>query len=313
MAFEYDAACIGQAVVDCIIRTQAEDFTGGIPRLADSVTLCPGGDAFNEAVILSRLGHRVRLVCGLGEDPAGRLVLEQAQQNGVDVSGVSVRKDGVTPVAALLVGRGGKRTSVGSPAERLPFYRPDPDDIARARVVSMASLFRAPLADAGLLLKIARAARLSGSVLCADLKLPRSVPLDLEEIGDVLREVDYLFPNREEGAYFTGETSPESIAEAFLQRGVGTVLVKLGSDGCYVAGASERFYMPALPAEAVDTTGAGDNFAAGFISALLRGRDLRGCAAFAAAAACIGVQSIGAVSGVRSREQVEALLRRQGL
>lgn len=87
---------------------------------------------------------------------------------------------------------------------------------------------------------------------------------------------------------------------------MGTVIVKTGSKGCFVKNSEQRFSVDAIHgADAIDTIGAGDNFASGFITALLDGKSLEQCAQFANTTANLSVRSVGSTTGVRCREQVE--------
>ncbi len=88
-----------------------------------------------------------------------------------------------------------------------------------------------------------------------------------------LRQVDLLLPNREEAHLMTGLASPEKSSAALRDLGAKMVVVKLGADGCYIDNGSTAGYLPAEPALALDTTGAGDTFAGAFLAALLRGAD----------------------------------------
>ena len=108
----------------------------------------------------------------------------------------------------------------------------------------------------------------------------------------------------------TGEAELEAIAQKFLDCGVKHVVIKTGKRGCYLATADgKRIGIPAVKGvKAIDTIGAGDNFVSGFISAILEGQDLVSCARFANATASVSVESIGATTGVTSREQVEERL-----
>ena len=82
-------------------------------------------------------------------------------------------------------------------------------------------------------------------------------------------------------------------------------MIKAGPLGCYVRGQGEECALPAVPVERViDTTGAGDSFAAGFLYARLMGYSLRDCALFGCATASCIVECLGASEGLRSREEV---------
>ncbi|MCG6197469.1 sugar kinase, partial [Anoxybacillus sp. LAT_38] len=85
-----------------------------------------------------------------------------------------------------------------------------------------------------------------------------------------------VLPGWEEGRILTGEDSPEQIAERLLQNGAVAVVVKLGERGAYYAAANDRAYVDGFPVrQIVDPIGAGDGFAAGFLSGLIRGWSYR--------------------------------------
>ena len=112
-----EVICIGQALVDCIIRgrtpfKETVDF-------AEEITLSTGGDALNEACVLETLGCHAKLICGLGYDLAGELVLQKAQKHGVDISEIYQSDTLKTPIANLTVDKEGGRISCNSPATML--------------------------------------------------------------------------------------------------------------------------------------------------------------------------------------------------
>lgn len=273
-----DVICIGQAVLDCITRgKELKPYKPNVYR-ADTIRLHTGGDAVNESMALASLGVRAAVVCGLGRDAAGDLLLSALNRAGVDTSRVS-RPPIDTPIANLQVSLDGSRVSVNSNATRLEGYRVDPASARGARVVSLASLFRPPLIDYEVIRALVRAAKADGAIVCADTKLPLTGDLSLDGLSDVLPMIDYLFPNEKEAAYYTGRQTLPEMAKALCDRGIRHVIVKAGAEGCYVMGGGERFGLSAVPVEnVVDTTGAGDNFVAGFIAALLKNASLRDCA-----------------------------------
>ena len=307
-----DVVCIGQAVVDCIIRGREEQpYKENVYR-AKSISLNTGGDALNESVILSRLGHKVRLICGIGPDPAGNLIRETARENGVITDGICVREDVVTPVANLIVKEDGTRSSINSEATMLGEYLPDPAKIAGAKILSLASLFRAPLDQKETVIRLVTEAKRQGMTVCADTKLPTYRKMSLSDIKEILPLIDYLFPNEKEGEFYTGKQDFAEMAEYFRDCGVKNVIIKTGKEGCVVRGEEEAFSMGALPVTAVDSTGAGDNFVAGFLSMLLRGGNLETCCRYGTCCAAVSVQSVGAVSGVKNRQSVEEIIRQSG-
>ena len=273
-----DVICAGQAVLDCITRgKEKEPYKPNVYR-ADTIRLHPGGDAVNESMALAGLGVRAAAVCGLGNDVAGNLLVDALNRAGVDTGRVC-RAPIDTPIANLQVAVDGSRVSINSNATRLEGFRIDPALVKGARVVSLASLFRPPLLDPDVIRALIRTAKADGAVVCCDTKLPLGKPVTLDELRDVLPLIDYIFPNEKEAAFYTGETDCAEMARAIHARGVRNVVVKAGPDGCYICGEGEAAHLPAVPVpDVVDTTGAGDNFVAGFIAGILRGDGLRACA-----------------------------------
>ena len=144
----------------------------------------------------------------------------------------------------------------------------------------------------------------------ADTKLPNFRFLKLEDLRESLPLIDYITPNEDEARYYTGKDRPEEMADVFLGYGVRNVIIKLGSKGCFFKNREESLSLPPCTVDAVDATGAGDNFCAGFICAFLEGRDHRECCRYANAAASICIQHDGASTGIVSRDQLQEVLDR---
>jgi 2-dehydro-3-deoxygluconokinase len=121
--------------------------------------------------------------------------------------------------------------------------------------------------------------------------------------------VDYFCPNQEEGWQLTGEREPRAIAGRLRQAGVKTVIVKLGPAGCYVDGPEGAFLSPGFTVRAMDTTGAGDCFAAAFLAALCRGNNLQYVARFANAAAALSTLGMGGGDSAPTLRRVEEFLQ----
>ena len=273
-----DVICLGQAVIDCVTRNRVPDPKRLGSSIAESIKLRAGGDAVNESVALHELGRCVRPVFAVGNDAAGAFLLHILNEKGVDTSGaVRMGSSFETPVADIFVEKDGSRSSVSSQAVKLPGFHPSADLIKGARVVSLCSIFRAPLDDPGLLAGLVSAAKAQGSVVCADTKLALYKKLCLEDLRETLPQIDYIFPNEKEASFYSGRKEYEEMADVFLAYGVRNVVIKAGKEGCFAKNADGFLHVPALPVHVVDTTGAGDYFVAGFISALLDGSSFREC------------------------------------
>jgi sugar/nucleoside kinase (ribokinase family) len=304
-----DLICMGMALVDSIIKGFDPEPISASGYRAVSSTLSVGGEAVNEAMAAAKLGTSTGILCALGEDDAGDMVMGALGRCGVDTSLVLRSKEHPTPVTTMLVNDDGTRKSITNQAHRYNFH---PEHYANlftnAKAIILGSLFRAPFDDPEIILSVLRAAKEAGILVVADTKLPNFRVLSLEDIKEALPYVDYLTPNEDEAKYFTGKTEPEEMADIFLSYGIKNVVLKLGSKGCYFKNAKESFQLGALPIKAVDATGAGDNFVAGLTTELLHGCTPREAIRFANACGAICTTAVGASTALKNREQVLSML-----
>ena len=130
-----------------------------------------------------------------------------------------------------------------------------------------------PEIDCRSLKKIFAQAKSQGMTVCADMT-KRKHGETVEDIKEALEYVDYILPNEEEACLVTGKDTAEEAAECLLEAGVKNVVIKCGARGCLVRNRRECYRVMAKPGvRCIDTTGAGDSFAAGFIYALSEGRN----------------------------------------
>ena len=121
---------------------------------------------------------------------------------------------------------------------------------------------------------------------------------------------DLVTPGLPEAAAITGQREPAHAARRLRELGAHVAAVTLGADGCYVSGADFDGHVPACVVDAVDGTGAGDAFAAGFLYGRLAGWPLERCARFANAAGALATTAVGAFEGVGD---LDATLRLAGV
>ena len=173
----------------------------------------------------------------------------------------------------------------------------------------LGSLFRAPFDDPDIIYAVVSAAKNAGLIVLADTKLPNFHFLNLTDIKNSLPLLDYITPNEDEARYYSGKEDPEDMADVFLNYGVKNVIIKLGSKGCLLKNEAGLIRLPAHPINAVDATGAGDNFVAGFMSELLRGKKPDEALAFANICGAICTSAVGAGTALKNREQVLGYLQ----
>ena len=310
MAEQFDLICMGMALVDSIIKGFDPNPVSASGYRAVSGSLNVGGEAVNEAIAAAKLGARTAIVCTLGQDDAGDMVAAYLARGKVDTS-LLIRSEHPTPVTTMFVREDGTRKSITNHSHKYNFHPEQyTDRFTCARALILGSLFRAPFDDPEIIHAVLTAAREAGQMVIADTKLPNFRFLTLEDLRDSLPLVDYITPNEDEARYFSGKEDPQEMADVFLSYGVKHVIIKLGSKGCLFKDVQQTLSLPAFPVKAVDATGAGDNFVAGFACERLRGASDEQALRFASACGGICTTAVGAGTALKSREQVEELLRR---
>ena len=301
-----DITIIGNSVIDVLAKPiNAKVFeTGSQP--VEQIKLAFGGDALNEAVVLTRLGKKVDLLSKVGKDEAGSRVLSFLKDSGISVDKIIVEDEIDTSVNVVLIDEQGERYFLTNPAGSQ--RKLTEDDIypyldSAKDIVSFASIFVSPLLDIPAMTRLFRRIKeKQDRILVADLTKPKNGE-SLEDLKVLLPYVDYILPNEEEIALLTGVHDPSVNAELLVEAGVSCVVIKCGSKGCLIRTGKEMYHIPAYPVEnCIDTTGAGDSFAAGFLWALSEGMPLMKCGCFACAAASCTVECVGATDGVVSLE-----------
>ncbi|MBC5743735.1 sugar kinase [Lachnospiraceae bacterium MD308] len=292
---------IGAAIIDILVRpASAAVFETG-SYAAEDIRMALGADALNEAIILSKMGKKVRLETIIGDDSAGRFIIRQCRKSKVILEERQIRKDIPTGINVVLVGEDGERSFLTNPAGslrkltikdiRMPF---DND----AKILCFASIFVFPELRTKQLVRIFSQAKDQGITVCADLTKCKNEET-VFDMAEVFSYIDYLFANEEEASLLTGEKDRVKAAAALLLSGAKHVIVKCGRDGCLVKTAVEEYMVPARKdAVCIDTTGAGDSFAAGFIYALSEGENLEQCAQFANECGAKAVGVLGATEWI---------------
>ncbi len=283
----------------------------GTIHLANEAALVPGGNAVNTAIAAARLGVKVRMSAAVGDDRIGSILRAAVRENGVDDANlVSIPKT-QTALTVALVDAGGQRRSwhvLGANALFTDRHL-DWNLVTGARVVHYGGTFLLPGFDGVPLIRVMARAKSLGCLTSLDVCWdPQGRWLSL--LGPVLPHTDLLFSNLEEGRQLTGEHHPEAIGSRLLHLGVKTVVVKLGSAGCFVQSREETITSSGFVVPAVETTAAGDCFAAAFLAARLEGANLHQAARFANAAAALSTLRFGS-EGAPTRQQVLEFLAQQ--
>lgn len=305
---KYDVICVGNSAVDVPLRPIDEAIFTTDSYPIDRIIPAVGGSGTNVSTILSRLGVSTKLIALLGNDMLGDFLVNHCKSNGIDTSDI-VRSDKVdTPLSIGLVKNDGERTFVVSRSSSTFHFNIENvnlDALKDAKLLTVASIFIMPKFDDTGLCRLFSEAKQNGLIICADMMKSRTGQ-KIDAIKNSLHYIDYFFANLEEAAFLTDESEKSKMAQKLIESGVKHVIIKDGSKGCYVKDAVLELECPAYKNDApIDTIGAGDNFAAGFICALLENLSIEDCAKFANATASISVASSGSTTGVKNKQQVK--------
>lgn len=297
-------------LVDILVRPVdlPEGWVG--TALVESIEQSLGGNGANAAYTLGRLGVPVRLVGMVGYDAFGEFVLGKLASAGVDTEGIR-RSAAPTATSVVLVnGRGDRRFlhRLGSSGEM--FLEPQAFEREMHPGMShyhLATPFTLPRMRA-ICPELLRRARARGLTTSLDTQWD-SQGKWMADLAPCLPYVDVLFANEDEARMLTGITDPARIASILRASGAGTIVLKLGAQGCAVFSERDEFQVPAFPVTVVDTTGAGDCFAGAWLAAMCRGLAPREAARLANAVGAQVVETLGAVDGVTGWEETQAWMR----
>jgi sulfofructose kinase len=263
-----------------------------------SASVLPGGQVATAMVACQQWGMRTRYVGRLGDDVAAKIHQEAFTQAGVETQ-ITAVPNCASAQSFILVDSQGERTVLWQRDERLALQA---DEVNREWIVNARALL-VDGCDTSAATEAARWAREAGIPVIAD--LDELYP----DIDPLLDNVDYLIVSRDFPAKLSGETNLQnSVPELQRRFGSRMTAATLGTDGVLAWDGRQFHYACAYRVPAIDTTGAGDIFHAGFIYGLLQSWPLQRNLDFACAAAALNCEAVGARGGIQTVEKIEALM-----
>lgn len=316
-----EAICLGILVADLIARPVDTYPKRGELMLCEELTPSIGGCAANTGIGLQRLGIETGIIGKTGDDRFANDIDIALNKNGIDVRGITRDLDTSTSATVVLVSEDGERSFIHSIGANAKFTADDInwELVQKAKLLHIAGHFLMPAFDGKPCAEVLRRAKELGVSTSLDTAWDVTGAW-MKILRPTLPYIDYFVPSYEEARLCAAELgvrdgSPENLARAFQDEGVGVVAIKMGKDGCYIrAGKAENYceyQIPAFNVEAVDATGAGDAFAAGFLAGVLNGFDLETTGKIANATGAKCVTQVGAVAGICSLEETLAFIKEQ--
>ncbi len=282
-----------------------------VPRIASGdeeyvvleQTCAPGGSAANTIYGLAKLGFRTGFVGALGDDTEGREMLIAFDKIGVDTSRIVMQKDQPTGAAYSFIDPKAERALYINPGANDALSEADMDVefMGSSQVLHMTSF----CGEEQFQLQKRLLERLPEDQLLS--VAPGAIYAERDDFEPFLERTNILILNKREVEKISG-AGYEDGARKLMAKGCNLVAVTLGSEGCFIANKEGSWTVSGFPAQVVDTTGAGDAFAAGFLAGILENRTPVTCGKLGNAVAARCVAKMGARAGLPSRSELEDFL-----
>lgn len=261
-----------------------------------------GGSAANTVVGIARMGFETGFVGRVGDDEEGRIILEDFEKESVDLEGI-VKTKGKTGIITGFIDSKGERALYPYPGvnDSLSFNDIDLDYIKRSRILHMSSFVGSiPFEAQRKLVRVLRDTKISFApgMLCGKKKFSTLKP--------IIEKSYVFFGNEKEVRMLTGKGYVEG-SKLLLKEGTNIVAITLDKEGSYVSNGYESHIVKAYKVRAVDTTGAGDAFAAGFLTGLLLDEDLEKCGKIGNMMASLCIKEFGARKGLPYKDVLKEI------
>lgn len=299
----FDIIGIGESDVDIFLKVKAPPGKGEKVR-AEEIGKLPGGIIGNFCSQAVKTGVSCGIVSVVGDDENGRFILSDYRQRGIDITGIYIDEKENTFYCVVFLDDSGEKylSAVVTPLSSPSPARINYDYVRQARYVHLCSM------DYGLV--TATMDQLEGS----SVKISLDYEAHAERAGfdgwkAIFEKVSILFTNEEGMRQLFPDIEQKTAAGLLLDLGVEVLVITCADQGGSIYEGKQMYHYRAFAAGKItDTTGAGDSFNAAFLSALIKGMDIRQAADYAAAAACFVIGEVGARTGQRHDKAIRRFL-----
>ncbi len=311
-----DVVCLGILVTDIFSSPVDSLPAAGELKLTDQFLLAVGGCAANTAVCLRRLKSTVKVIGKVGEDFLGDFVLQDLQRLGIETATIKRSETHPTSSTFIINVRQEDRRYIHCIGANADFTIADIDlaalDGARALYVGGYLLMPGFAPDD--LARLFREAKRRALITALDVVIPVGTAPGLACIENVLPHTDIFLPNQDEARALTGRNDPVDQAEILaLINPNSAIVITQGKAGALAQRGDEVLRAGSFGVESIDESGAGDAFAAGFLTGRLQGWPLEHSLRFASAVGASCTRALGCIEGVFSYDEAVAFVAQEPL
>ncbi len=299
-------AVIGSIITDLAIKTSRVPMVGE-NILAENLQIGPGGKGANAAVAVARARAEAMLIGCIGDDEFGRMEMAYLDNEGVDLSGVTIHPEAPTGAAIIMIDARGENTIL--------VVKGANDHLNKDAVVNILKTHRDTLDGIVVNFEIPETTVAAAVRMGVDIGIPVLVDAGPPRAyaPETWSKCTILSPNALEAATLVGyaiedEAGAKLAARELLAAGPQAVVLKLGSRGAMILSEEQEVIIPAFPVETVDTTGAGDAFTGTMSVAIIDGLPLEEAVRRANAAGALTVTRLGTMLAMPTRQEVDAFL-----
>lgn len=306
VGMENEIVVVGSINMDLVMNVK-ERPAGGETMLGKDFFTNPGGKGANQAYCAANVGGEITMLGCVGDDLFGEELVQNLKDAGVNTTYIQKMANETSGIAMITVDEHGENSIIVAQAANnhvTPVYLDDHlHVIGQAKAVLIQ--LEIPIESVEKSIEIAHR---------------NEVPVFLDPApaqvlpDHLLAQVDYILPNEKELEQLTdvkviNRKSAMEASQILLDKGVETVIAKLGGDGLIICQKDQAEWIPGIKVDVADTTGAGDAFAGAFITSLVAGKDLKSSAEYANVVGALTVTKKGAQSAMPNKEEVESFIK----
>ena len=273
--------------------------------IVDDINISVAGTAAGAAVNLAKLGNDVVTVGAVGNDEMGNILLGIMGRYGINIDYIKKKEGSKTSCTVLPIRKNGERPAlhmIGANADLC--YEDIPQEIIKsAKFCHIGGFYLLKSFDGGPTLKTLKLAKDSGAITTMDI-----IGMKCENMAQMIlpcmEYLDYFMPNLEEAQLITGLQDIDEIADYFLRNGANAVVLKMGHQGSFIKSKNGfRLRQSAFKVKVVDSSGCGDAFNSGFITALSKGMSETEAVKFGSACGSLCASGLSSSAGIVNFEE----------